>query len=135
MKMLGQAMRAVLVETAGVVLVLWLIFGTAIWTFERQGSGSRLAPTWADTLALGGLLEKLSGADRQDSRVDRAGGLGADGVARRLDHYRDRYSQAASQILNQLADDLLPPPSVTTSAAYPASSSLPARETQLAPRT
>lgn len=58
MKLISQAIRAVVVETLGVVLVLWLLFGTAVWTLEGPDGGR--GPTLGDDLALRSYLVSWS---------------------------------------------------------------------------
>ena len=49
MKFVIPAVRAVTVEMLGVLLVLWLLFGTALWSFEGA-SGRASGAAWFDSV-------------------------------------------------------------------------------------
>ena len=52
MRILIQAIRAVFIELLGVVLVLWLLFGSVTWTLESAGvrSDPGMAPNLLATI-------------------------------------------------------------------------------------
>ena len=100
MGILIQAMRAVFIEMLGVILVLWLLFGSVTWTLEstgvryNDGSASDLMATLTSSVRT-----HLTGRPeaRQVKNAE---------VSERLDHYSRAYGRAATGYLKQITENL-----------------------------
>lgn len=95
MRVLSQAIRAVVIEMLGVVLVLWLLFGTAAWTVSSYSSAPSVTPT-SNTLVIEGMLnDMLSWTELPAKSKD------SEEVARVLDHYSAAYRELAGRQLGE----------------------------------
>lgn len=106
MSVLWKAVRAVTVETMGVVAVVWVLVAGAGWTFENA-TAERVhthtkAPTsqtlqWLNNTAsdvVEGMKPQLCQADRERY------------VQERLDHYSQLYGQEATDYIKRAAGGL-----------------------------
>lgn len=114
MRLIWKGIRAVTVETAGVVAVVWMLFAAAGWTVESVGVEPKdeaadawewLQETARDVTA--SIKPQLDERDRQRY------------VEQRLDHYSRVYRQAASKSLKQAAQHLNREQPLADSAAEP----------------
>ena len=108
MRIIGQAIRAVVIEMMGVVLVVWLLFGAAAWTVESYVPSPATIESPAQALAqsppLQRLLAKINSVrlgwleDNQEP-THRSGE-----VARLLDHYSNVYGSATVDHLKRVVN-------------------------------
>ena len=91
-----HAVRAVVVELLGVLLVLWLLFGTASWTLECAGVSQETTS---------GLLASFRNPIVGPSKSDAGQESVSEDVAQRLDHYSRMYRRAATSYFRRLGDE------------------------------
>ena len=100
MRILIQATRAVFVELLGVILVLWLLFGSVTWTLKSAGAQSETGRT-GNLLAIFTSSVNVHLLRRPENAVSQN-----DEVAKRLDYYSRVYRRTATGYLRQVTENL-----------------------------
>ncbi len=103
MRMIGKAMRAVVVEAMGVILVLWLLFGAATWTLNSYASSTVTRRPLIDQSSFHSVREKLRSL-QTTALFDRRHDHAPEEVARRLDHYSNLYGTVALDHLKRVVN-------------------------------
>lgn len=101
MRLIWKAIRAVTVETIGVVAVVWILFAAAGWTMQSAGVEPRQeagrAWNWFGEVAgdIGASVKPTLDGDEREQYVEQ-----------RLAHYSRAYKQAAGHYVRSAVGDL-----------------------------
>ena len=101
MKTILRALQAVIIETIGVVIVLWALFGSAAWTLDSAGVEGA-----GESMRLTRLLDPWKGRITRMLAVQETPSPAPIDVEQRLDHYSQLYGEAAANYIKQVASNL-----------------------------
>jgi len=101
MRLFLQAIRAAVVETLGISLVIWLLFGLPVWSLQWAAESRPQAPavwTW---------LKSLPGEFKDITRVVHPSAEDRQSYTEhRLDFHSRAYRHAAAEHVRRVSDDI-----------------------------